>query len=71
MPKNKDQHIVAKADADAPEVLEEVDLDQATGGAQYGSSNSCEPVKPRMNDLFIKSWSFSGSPDDPDSFKSD
>ncbi|MEM1299676.1 MAG: hypothetical protein AAGH68_10390 [Pseudomonadota bacterium] len=46
MTKNKDDHIVAKADPDAPEILEEIALDQVTGGAQYGSSNSCEPVTP-------------------------
>lgn len=56
-----DKDIVATADPDAPELLEETALDQTTGGAQYGSSNSCEPVRHRTDDLFIKSWSFSGS----------
>lgn len=67
----KEKDIVVTADPDAPEILEDLALDQPTGGAQYGSSNSCEPVRPRLNDLFIKSWSFGGveSADD-DSFRS-
>ncbi|MEM7238249.1 MAG: hypothetical protein AAF501_10555 [Pseudomonadota bacterium] len=46
MTTDSDKDIVAKADPDPPEVLDGAALDQATGGALYGSSNSCEPVDP-------------------------
>ncbi|MEM1299675.1 MAG: hypothetical protein AAGH68_10385 [Pseudomonadota bacterium] len=49
----KDKHIVATADEDAPEILEEIALDQVNGGAQYGSSNSCEPVARSVSDWIL------------------
>lgn len=48
----RDKDIVAHADPDAPEILDADMLDDVTGGAQYGSSNSCEPVTPTPTESF-------------------
>ncbi len=41
-----EKNIVARASADAPEILETDALDSVTGGVEYGGTNTCEPVKP-------------------------
>ncbi|MEL6999161.1 MAG: hypothetical protein AAFP68_12940 [Pseudomonadota bacterium] len=38
--------IIAVAENDAPELLDTETLDAATGGVQYGGTNTCEPVTP-------------------------
>lgn len=43
----KDENdIVATAATDVPEILDADSLDAATGGVEYGGTNTCEPVKP-------------------------
>ena len=69
----EEHHIVAVAQDDGPEDLDADALDQITAGAEYGGTNTCEPPRRngRLNDLYIKSWSFSGAPDAPGGFTSD
>lgn len=43
----EDKDIIAAAPADGPEVLDEAALDAAAGGAEYGGTNTCEPVRHR------------------------
>ncbi|MGD1926854.1 MAG: hypothetical protein ACFB03_22115 [Paracoccaceae bacterium] len=38
--------IIAVVEDDAPELLDTAPLDAATGGVQYGGTNTCEPVTP-------------------------
>ena len=63
MPKEND--IIATATGDAPEILDTDALDAITGAVKYGGTNTCEPVRRRggLNDLFITSYSTSGSAD--------